>query len=338
MVRTVKNRHEEEEDDDEEFDSRTIDGSSQKVRVDGKTADQKTNTLRSKHSETEQRRRSKINERFQMLRDLIPQNDQKRDKASFLLEVIQYIQFLQEKLNMYEGSYQSWSQEPSKLMPWRNSRGPVESFLDQSQLIKNGFGNEDNIVITPAMLTDAQNSVESDLSAAALYKATDNAPAAATQAIPVNMPLQPNVLLDMPTQPCQGSISDAEHLASQSQAQFWQGRPCTTESAVPSYTLNEQEELKLESGEASISNAYSQGLLNTLTHALQSSGVDLSQASISVQLDIGKRANSGLTATMSNTKDHNNLSPDDQAMAHYGVGSSGEDSDKAHKRLRREQI
>lgn len=44
-------------------------------------------TPRSKHSATEQRRRSKINDRFQMLRDLVPHSDQKRDKASFLLEV-----------------------------------------------------------------------------------------------------------------------------------------------------------------------------------------------------------------------------------------------------------
>ncbi|WVY93031.1 hypothetical protein V8G54_032119 [Vigna mungo] len=71
------------------------------------------NTHRSKHSETKQRRRSKINER-----DLIPQNDQKRDKASFLLEVIEYIQFLQDKLQIYEKSYEGWSQEPTKLIPW----------------------------------------------------------------------------------------------------------------------------------------------------------------------------------------------------------------------------
>lgn len=33
-------------------------------------------------------------------------------------------------------------------------------------------------------------------------------------------------------------------------------------------------------------------LLSTLTQALQSSGVDLSQASISVQIELGKRSNS----------------------------------------------
>ncbi|CAN1796258.1 Transcription factor BIM1, partial [Linum perenne] len=57
------------------------------VKVDGKNSDQKANTPRSKHSATEQRRRSKINDRFQMLREIIPHGDQKRDKASFLLEV-----------------------------------------------------------------------------------------------------------------------------------------------------------------------------------------------------------------------------------------------------------
>jgi hypothetical protein len=91
-----------------------------------------------------------LSSRFQALRNLIPQNDQKRDKASFLLEVnrsnmfhffssfwfwisasiesfffnfmqvIEYIQFLQEKLQVYEGSYEGWSQEPAKLLPWVN--------------------------------------------------------------------------------------------------------------------------------------------------------------------------------------------------------------------------
>jgi sarcosine oxidase gamma subunit len=37
-------------------------------------------------------------------------------------------------------------------------------------------------------------------------------------------------------------------------------------------------------------------LLNTLTQSLQSAGVDLSQANISVQIDLGKRANRGLTS------------------------------------------
>ncbi|KAL3621452.1 hypothetical protein CASFOL_036364 [Castilleja foliolosa] len=51
----------------------------------GKNSD-KANATRSKHSVTEQRRRSKINERFQILRELIPHSDQKRDTASFMNE------------------------------------------------------------------------------------------------------------------------------------------------------------------------------------------------------------------------------------------------------------
>jgi hypothetical protein len=43
-------------------------------------------------------------------------------------------------------------------------------------------------------------------------------------------------------------------------------------------------------------------ILNSLTGALQSSGVDLSQASISVQVNVEKRANSGRISIASNSK------------------------------------
>lgn len=36
---------------------------------------------------------------------------------SILMQVIQYIQFLQEKLQMYEGSCQGWSSESTKCLP-----------------------------------------------------------------------------------------------------------------------------------------------------------------------------------------------------------------------------
>lgn len=42
--------------------------------------------------------------------------------------------------------------------------------------------------------------------------------------------------------------------------------------------------------------------MNSLTQELQSSGVDLSQASISVQINVSKSANSGLNAAASNSK------------------------------------
>lgn len=38
-----------------------------------------------------------------------------------ILQVIEYIQFLQEKVQKYEGSYIGWNQEATRLMPWVNS-------------------------------------------------------------------------------------------------------------------------------------------------------------------------------------------------------------------------
>ena len=43
-------------------------------------------------------------------------------------------------------------------------------------------------------------------------------------------------------------------------------------------------------------------VLNSLTQALQSSGVDMSQASISVQIDVGKRGANGGTSMASSSK------------------------------------
>ncbi|KAK7841578.1 transcription factor bim2 [Quercus suber] len=299
--------------------------------------------------------------RFQILRNLIPQNDQKRDKASFLLEVIEYVQFLQEKLNTYEGDYRGWNPEPKKLIPWmdpssrhkpaadeclcsracRNHRGPAESFMDHSQVIRNGFGLENN-VDPPAILSNAQNSTESELATEVVYKVLDHLTGSTTPPVPLNVQTKPNMFDivcrgGMPTETLQESISDAENLPSQPQPQWWHARPYATECAVPTNLLNVREELAVDSGSDSISSAYSQGILNSLTGALQSSGVDLSQASISVQVNVGKRSNSGPISVASNSKDHEKQSMDDQVMVHTGVGSCSNESELAHKRLRTEE-
>ncbi|KAL4568589.1 hypothetical protein LXL04_024204 [Taraxacum kok-saghyz] len=337
MVRDVKNHHPEEEEDEEDFISRTTDGSSQK---DGRRNDQKAGSHRSKHSETEQRRRSKINERhaclffssylrlfcysvtytyflhikdflFQILRDLIPQNDQKRDRASFLLEVIQYIQFLQEKLQLYEGTYHGWSPEPTKLMPWRGNGG-TDTFTDQSHPIKNGSVDEGNIVFPPALLSNTQTLVDPELSAAF-------------------------------TTP--ESFSNLLNSQSRLQQPPWIDRHHLNENAVQSYSGNEFEELKMQTEEdrgrdrdrdrdrdSVISDAYSKGLLSNLTQTLGSCGVDLSQASISVQFDIRKGASSGSTSTSFGIKEHDFLSPSNQETE-----DDVYDQDQAPKRLRTQQ-
>ena len=39
-------------------------------------------------------------------------------KMYVLVQVIDYVQYLHEKVQKYEGSYQGLTPEPTKLMPW----------------------------------------------------------------------------------------------------------------------------------------------------------------------------------------------------------------------------
>ncbi|XP_039042409.1 transcription factor BIM1-like isoform X3 [Hibiscus syriacus] len=291
-----------------------------KVKVDGKSApDQKANTPRSKHSATEQRRRSKINNRFQMLKNVIPNSDQKRDKASLLLEVIEYIQFLQEKVNKYEGSYQGWSSAPSKLIPWRSNQRPTENYADQSRAI-NGVSapsvvfpaklDEGNNTVTPTMHESAENPIEPPNTSRATtttFRAMDLSPGMMDKTIPFPVSLQPNFFNSAhntvpATQIAPRLPSDAENSVSQPQTIPCHTRSCTTNGSLPNEKPKEQE-LTIEGGTISISCAYSQQLLSTLTQALQTSGLDLSHASLSVQIELGKRSNSQPTAPASTLKD-----------------------------------
>ncbi|XP_002514584.2 transcription factor BIM2 [Ricinus communis] len=347
-MRGKRNQNQDEEEyEEEDFGSRkdgltsnvTATNNKTNTNKDGKNSD-KANAIRSKHSVTEQRRRSKINERFQILRDLIPHSDQKRDTASFLLEVIEYVQYLQEKVQKYEGSYQGWSSEPTKLMPWRNSHWRVQSFIGHPQPIKNGSGpgstipgkfDENTIAINPTMLTGAQNQVESDPSRDVTCKAMDRHPEVANKVLLHPVSLQTTIPIPVHSD---GAIAHPVH-SDGAIAHPLQQPVTDAQSAdfpITSGALNQQEELTIEGGTISISSVYSQGLLNNLTRSLQSAGVDLSDANISVQIDLGKRANRGLASGTSTTKDpplSNN-----QVAAHLRDVSSGEDSDQAQKRLK----
>ncbi|GKV39270.1 hypothetical protein SLEP1_g47073 [Rubroshorea leprosula] len=293
-------------------------------RADGKNSD-KANAIRSKHSVTEQRRRSKINERFLILRELVPSTDQKRDTASFLLEVIEYVQYLQEKVQKYEGSYPGWNPEPTKLMPWRNSHWRSQSFAGNLQAVKDDCGpgsmfpgkfDENNISITPAMFTGSQNPLDCEPNQDVTSKVVDQQPELANKGMPPPMPasIQGDGML---MQPLQRPVSDA-HLI---------------DSPLLSDTMNQEEELAIEGGTISISSIYSQGLLNSLTQALQSAGMDLSHAKVSVQIDLGKRANRGLTPGTSASQDPQNSQH--QAMTHLRDVSTGEDLDQAQKRIKK---
>nr|WIE96184.1 basic helix-loop-helix transcription factor [Loropetalum chinense var. rubrum] len=340
-MKSGKGNLEEEEYDDDDFGTKK-EGPSSNInnKADGKNNDQKANAMRSKHSVTEQRRRSKINERFQILRDLIPHSDQKRDTASFLLEVIEYVQYLQEKVQKCEGSYQGWSAEPTKLMPWRNSHWRVQSFVGHPQTLKNGSGpgstfsgklDENNITITPTMLTNTQNPTEPSRDVSC--KSMDQQPELTNKTMPVPVPVPVPVPMPMPLQ---GNISAS--VRNDSMLAHPLQRPVSdaqsTDCPSANDTLNQQEELMIEGGTISFSSVYSQGLLNTLTQALQSAGVDLSQASIAVQIDLGKRANRGPVSGAFTTKDHENPTSSNPIIMHHRDASSGEDSDQAQKRLK----
>ncbi|XP_021286616.1 transcription factor BIM1 isoform X2 [Herrania umbratica] len=317
-----------------------------RVKVDGKTApDQKANTPRSKHSATEQRRRSKINDRFQMLRDLIPHSDQKRDKASFLLEVIEYIQFLQEKVHKYEGTYQGWSCEPSKLMPWRNNHRPTENYADQSRAINDVSApalvfsakfDERNITVAPTIPGSAQKPIESDMSTGSTFRAIDLSPGMMNKTMPFPVSLQPNFFASAQSTGTAAQLaprlpSDVANCASQPQSVACHSGFFTTDGALPSEKLKEQD-LTIEGGTISISSVYSQGLLNTLTQALQTSGVDLSHASISVQIELGKRSSSRPTASTSTLKDRE--APTANQGTTRSIVGCGEDSDQPLKKLK----
>ncbi|KAI3452935.1 hypothetical protein Pfo_009598 [Paulownia fortunei] len=331
-MKSGKGHQEEEEEEDEDFGARKDATPSNNNTKDGKNSD-KANAMRSKHSVTEQRRRSKINERFQTLRKLIPHSDQKRDTASFLLEVIQYVQFIQEKVQKYEGSYQPCSLEPTKLMPWRNSQWRAESFAGQPQILKNGSGpgstfpdrfDANSLAVPTAMQPHQQNPIESDPIRDASCRSIDPQIELPNKAMGMPMPLQASMPVSVTNN---GAFSDSlSRPASDAQS---------TECSTAADGLNHQNELTIEGGTISISSVYSQGLFNSLAQALQSTGVDLSQASISVQINLGKRANRGPTPGISTAKNFDMSMPSgNQPVRAFQDPSNSEDVDQSQKRLK----
>ncbi|XP_057415032.1 transcription factor BIM1 isoform X2 [Lotus japonicus] len=315
-----------------------------RVKVDAKASDQKPNTPRSKHSATEQRRRSKINDRFQMLRQLIPHSDQKRDKASFLLEVIEYIHFLQEKVHKYEGSFQGWNNEPEKLMPWRNNDKPAESFQPRGTnsgssssptLLFPSKADEKNINISPTIPGSTQN-LESGLNTgtATTLKKMDHQSGTLNKAFSAPFSPPPNFFPPTQISGPGGVVSQLTHRLA-SDAENTVHIP-----SVESQTMNATSEklkekgLTIEGGAISISSVYSKGLLDTLTQALQSSGVDLSQASISVQIELGKQTSTRPTVpkSMFGAKDEE-VPSNNQRMIRSRVASSDK-SDQPVKKLK----
>ncbi|KAL0709169.1 hypothetical protein Bca4012_016147 [Brassica carinata] len=268
MIRSAKETSQDDAlDDEEDFVMKKESSSISQIHAAdarGAGKDPKLNTPRSKHSATEQRRRSKINDRFQMLRKLIPNSDQKRDKASFLLEVIEYIQFLQEKTSKYEATYQGWNQEPAKLLNWQR--------------------NNQHLVPEGTVAFDPK-----------LKEEKNNIPALATaQGVVINHPKTLNLVT-----PVQSNSLFSPVIAGNPVTQL-HARVAPSETAEPSQISRshtqplkeEGDEEEVHEGNISISSVYSQGLVKRLREALEKSGVDLTKASISVEIELAKQASS----------------------------------------------
>ncbi|CAH2066284.1 unnamed protein product [Thlaspi arvense] len=266
----------------------------------------KASAIRSKHSVTEQRRRSKINERtlvrFQILRELIPNSEQKRDTASFLLEV-----------QKYEGSYPGWSQEPTKLTPWRNNHWRVQSLTNHPVAVNNVSGpvipfpgkfEENTVVPAPAIVAEMQNPDESDKGRAVICKPIDIQPELDDKGLPPVQPILPLV----------------------------HGVEANNECPATSDALCHSNDMVIEGGTISISTVYSHELLSSLAQALQNAGIDLSHAKLSVQIDLGKRASQGLTHDDPSNK--NPLSSDIEGATQARDPGVEEESEHSHKRIK----
>ncbi|KAJ8500733.1 hypothetical protein OPV22_011285 [Ensete ventricosum] len=266
-----------------------------KVAGMGSCSDQRPNTPRSKHSATEHRRRTKINDRFQILRELIPHCDQKKDKASFLLEVTEYIRFLQKKVQKYEPACPEWNQKNSK----KSSQGLGEGSASPAYMFSEKFDETG--------ISFAQNPAEPDESCTVSFKTIKSAK----------------------------DFSNVDSAASRSPSQ-WLRLPVSADCGASDSMLNEQGKVMIDEDTTNASTMYSQGLLNTLNHALLISGVDTSQASISVEINLGKRAiNRRLTAAATTSSAEVHEDPvSTKSSNHSTKGSSSERPSQRPKRGR----
>ncbi|CAA6672465.1 unnamed protein product [Spirodela intermedia] len=271
--RSNKSFMDDDDDDDDDFGKETSSRKEVAVKVDSdrhrnndnSCTDQKPSTPRSKHSATEQRRRSRINDRFRILRDLIPDSDQKRDKASFLLEVIEYIQILQEKVLKYELNYPIYNPNNAKLVPWKNSQGPGDPSLRRNTPASTGF-----MFPSDGAMSDSQLAISSSQDVAeSVNLSSALAGKLAVPPIPIQYPPATN-------REGLGKSSGASGAET-----VHHGNSIDTDALSGG-----QEELVIDEGTINLSCEYSDRFLAALAQALRNSGIDLSEASISVQINL----------------------------------------------------
>ncbi|XP_077246011.1 uncharacterized protein LOC143885845 [Tasmannia lanceolata] len=134
------------------------------------------------------------------------------------------------------------------------------------------------MAVSPTMLVNMQNPLESDMSTGVPYNSMDHHIGLARV---VDLPKIRRDRCQMP-KTWHASLN----------LSYGRGRARMTVIYLPN-----KRSLQLKGSTIRMSNVYSQGLLSSLADALQSSGIDLSQANISIQIDLGKRATSSRPIT-----------------------------------------
>uniref|UniRef100_A0A0E0NKE0 BHLH domain-containing protein n=1 Tax=Oryza rufipogon TaxID=4529 RepID=A0A0E0NKE0_ORYRU len=209
--------------------------------------------------------------RLEILRELLPHTDQKRDKASFLSEVIEYIRFLQEKVQKYEEADPERNHEDSKSMPWakvyyrscwRNTKNTSQV---QGEDLSPSTQDMNNEQYGPKHISAAQPALFNTQSVTSTTTSSSH----------------------MAT----GTPQNLEKNSTPSNQPPWLSMSTMRQESEPGNKMpNKHEKQTLHDENHSISSAYSQGLFNRLTEALKKSGLDPSQANIAVEINLAKRA------------------------------------------------
>ena len=149
----------------------------------------------------------------------------------------------------------------------------MESSIDQSRGVNSGVSpalllaaklDEKNITISSSINPGgARNPDESDTSSASTFTAMDHQPGITNKAMPFPISLQPNLfntgrIAGAAAQFPPRLAFDAENTETEPQPQPWHVISCTSDGAVASDKLKQQN-LTVEGGTISISSAYSQG-------------------------------------------------------------------------------
>ncbi|TVU28340.1 hypothetical protein EJB05_19855 [Eragrostis curvula] len=239
-------------------------------RSSGSSADQGPSTPRSKHSATEQRRRTKINDRKARLKYygnycLTVIRRGTKHLSFSRRDVIEYIKFLQEKVQRYESTNPERNHEDSKSMPWAKVyyRSCWKNTQNISQVQGGGL---------PDSTQDVNN---------------EQCGSRPTTVVPV-FSTQNNRETSTDDSPSQKVANTAQNWEKNSTSKElpWLSMSTSDSGTKP---LNKTERETVHGDTRSLSNAYSQGLLHRLTEALKRSGVDPSQANISVEINMDKR-------------------------------------------------